>query len=175
MEKLRFDTNEVNKVSDLILGYFEEAKRYGNSYPIVGAYGKYNFIKKIFEQLILAGFHVGSFIELEDEEYGDYDEEFALHFTEDGITIYKIYNKQNGHYYNESPDVALIHEDCIFELLSHINSPVIHELDFDENLESEKCKNTEDKQDECAITVKLTLDTTDFENKIRELLTGLEG
>lgn len=108
----------------------------------VAVYGKYNFIKEVLENLIGDGYPIGAEIELENFEIANYDKEFVLYLTEDGINVEKMWHDENEYRearsYGSESNVAFIHGECNAKLLKYINSNIRFEVDiYDEDEEDD--------------------------------------
>lgn len=118
-----------------------------DEYKVISVIAHYDVIKRLFEELILYGEHIDGLIELETSDYSDYDKEFKLHLTEDGIAIEKAWCDEDGqkepNYYFGTGDVVFIHEDCNSKILERIESDVILEFGF-----VDECEDT-DSYEEC--------------------------
>ena len=114
-----------------------------DEYKVISVIAHYDVIKKLLEELILYGEEIGGIIELANSEYTNYNKEYLLYLTEDGITVEKLWCDEDGqkepHYFSSCGDVVFLHEDCNSKIVDTIESSVILEFGFDE-----------DDLDECA-------------------------
>lgn len=134
MKRLEFDNVPVSELLEAMVDVFNLSD-YDDEYPVITAYGKYEVIKELLEEFIANGFEINGSICLEDPCSTGYEKEFALYLTEDGVSVCKIF--ENGRYLNEYPDVAFVHEDCNSKLLKNIESKLVYEFAFDDELEDD--------------------------------------
>lgn len=133
MERLEFDgsfdlAEEVSSVfSDI-----------DSDYAVISVYGKYDVIKTLLEDLIMIGYSIANEIELEDCEVSNYDKEFVLYVTEDGINVEKAY--RNNRYLYGGADISFVHDSCSSNLLKYIQSNKIYEFGY-----TEECDNEDEK------------------------------
>ena len=132
------DRKEYKNILDLAI---EMDKYVHNShsddeYNIVSAYVPYEIAKELVETLVILGNHLGAIVELEDYEMSNYDKEYVIYLSPDGIASEKIYH-EDGHYYGGG-DISYVHEDCNSKLLNYVDSKTIYEFGF-----------VEDNEDEC--------------------------
>ena len=160
-------------------------------YPTISAYANYDEIKILAETLIRFGNPIGSIFELEDYEMCDYNKEYVLYLTEDGVAVEKIHHEDG--YYNGGGDISFVHEDCNSKLLSHIDSRFIYEFSFgecgedDEECDCDECceccdcnkeDNTEctvkSDDDGYSITVRCNLDADEAMKAIKDMENRME-
>ena len=114
-----------------------------DEYKVISVIAHYDVIKRLFEELVLYGEKIGGIIELANSEYTNYNKEYLLYLTEDGIAVEKLWCDEDGqkepHYFTSCGDVVFLHEDCNSKIVDTIESSVILEFGFDE-----------DDLDECA-------------------------
>lgn len=132
------DRKEYKNILDLAI---EMDKYVHNShsddeYNIVSAYVPYEIAKELVETLVILGNHLGAIVELEDYEMSNYDKEYVIYLSPDGIASEKIYH-EDGYYYGGG-DISYVHEDCNSKLLNYVDSKYIYEFGF-----------VEDNEDEC--------------------------
>lgn len=132
MKRLEF--NDIYEVMDVMSESYDNLCE-NDLYPVITAYGKYDVIKELLEEFIANGFEINGSICLEDPCSTGYEKEFALYLTEDGVSVCKIF--EDGRYLNEYPDVAFVHEDCNSKMLKNIESRMIFEFAFDDELEDD--------------------------------------
>lgn len=135
MKRLEFNTLPASELLEAMVGTFDLWDAGDDDYPVITAYGKYDVIKELLEEFIANGFEISGDICLETLDSTGYEKEFALYLTEDGVSVCKIF--EDGRYLNEYPDVAFVHEDCNSKLLKNIESKMIFEFAFDDELEDD--------------------------------------
>lgn len=135
MKRLEFNTMPVSELLEAMIDTFDLWDTGDDDYPAITAYGKYEVIKELLEEFIANGFEINGSICLEDPCSTGYEKEFALYLTEDGVSVCKIF--EDGRYLNEYPDVAFVHEDCNSKMLKNIESRMIFEFAFDDELEDD--------------------------------------
>lgn len=152
MKRLEFGSTYdfTQRVSDVFEDDLSEQR--------VTVYGTYDFIKAVLENLISDGYPIGAEIELENFEIANYDKEFVLYLTEDGINVEKMWHEENEYheakYYDSESNVAFIHGECDAQLLKYIDSNIRFEVDiYDEDDEYDEDKDSNvvihrDKYDE---------------------------
>ena len=106
-----------------------------DDYPVISVYGKYDVIKDILEDLIMSGISIANEIELQDYEVSNYDKEFVIYLTKNGVNVEKAWN--NGTYYYGSGNISFVHEDCNSKLVKYVDSKTIYEFGYDEDDECE--------------------------------------
>ena len=106
-----------------------------DDYPVISVYGKYDVIKDILEDLIMSGVSIANEIELQDYEVSNYDKEFVLYITKNGINVEKTWN--NGTYYYGGGNISFIHEDCSSKLIRYVDSKTIYEFGYNDENEDE--------------------------------------
>lgn len=106
-----------------------------DDYPVISVYGKYDVIKDILEDLIMSGISIANEIELQDYEVSNYDKEFVIYLTKNGVNVEKAWN--NGTYYYAGGNISFIHEDCNSKLVKYVDSKTIYEFGYDEDDECE--------------------------------------
>lgn len=134
MKRLEFDNVPVSELLEAMVDVFNLSD-YDDEYPVISAYGKYDVIKELLEEFLADGFEISGDICLESPDSTGYEKEFALYLTEDGVSVCKIF--EDGRYLNEYPDVAFVHEDCNSKMLKNIESRMIFEFAFDDELEDD--------------------------------------
>ena len=108
-----------------------------DDYSVISVYGKYDLIKDILEDLIISGVSIANEIELQDYEVSNYDKEFVLYLTNNGVNVEKTY--YDGTYYYGSSDISFIHEDCNSKLIKYVDSKTIYEFGIDEDECDDDC------------------------------------
>ena len=106
-----------------------------DDYPVISVYGKYDVIKDILEDLIMSGISIANEIELQDYEVSNYDKEFVLYLTKNGVNVEKTWN--NGTYYYGGGNISFIHEDCSSKLIKYVDSKTIYEFGYNDEDENE--------------------------------------
>ena len=106
-----------------------------DDYPVISVYGKYDVIKDILEDLIMSGISIANEIELQDYEVSNYDKEFVIYLTKNGVNVEKAWN--NGTYYYGGGNISFVHEDCNSKLVKYVDSKTIYEFGYDEDDECE--------------------------------------
>jgi hypothetical protein len=115
MERFEFDCiYDLARNMQITLGKIDE------DCPVISAYGNYDVIKNLLEDLIMDGISIAHEIELEDFDVSHYDREFVLYLTTNGVSVEKVY--RNDKYYRGSGDISYIHEKCNPELLDYIDT-----------------------------------------------------
>lgn len=114
-----------------------------DDYPVISAYGKYEVIRELLEDIIASGVHIYKSIELEDFKISNYDKEFSLDLYKDGVCVCKMWDE--NHYLIEKPDIAFVHEDCNSKMLEYIKSPLKYEYAIcnEENCDDCDCNENE--------------------------------
>lgn len=135
MKRLEFNILPVPELLEAMISTFDLYDIDDDEYPVITAYGKYDVIKELLEEFIANGFEISGDICLETPDATGYDKEFALYLTEDGVSVCKMF--KDGKYLNEYPDVAFVHEDCNSKMLKNIESKLIFEFAFDDELEDD--------------------------------------
>lgn len=140
MNRLDFDCpfDLADTITDL-LGDIDD------DYPVISVYGKYDVIKDILEDLIASGVSIANEIELQDYEVSNYDKEFVLYLTVNGINVEKTYDVESDTYLSGSADISFIHEDCNSKLIKYVDSKTIYEFGYDED----ECDGDDCDCDEC--------------------------
>jgi hypothetical protein len=136
MENLdRIEFQDVACLADQMYSTIEDLKSV-DDYAIVAAIGHYQVIKELLEYLIACGTEIDGLIELEDEEFNNYDREFVLCLGDDGVTVEKLY--RDGEYIDWSFDVNFLHEDCNSALLGVADDDVVaFEFGYADNIGQE--------------------------------------
>lgn len=110
--------------------------------PVISAYGGYDFIKTLLEDMIILGVPISFMIELDQPYVSGYDREFCLSLDEEGVSVEKCYlisEDKEGYLYSE-PDVALVHEECCASILNHIGSKAKIEVGMiDDEIDDDRC------------------------------------
>lgn len=132
MKRLEF--NDIYEVMDTMSESYDNLCE-NDLYPVITAYGKYDVIKELLEEFLADGFEISGDICLETPDSTGYDKEFVLYLTEDGVSVCKTF--EHGKYLNDYPDVAFVHEDCNSKMLKNIESKLIFEFAFDDELEDD--------------------------------------
>ena len=83
----------------------------------------------------MSGISIANEIELQDYEVSNYDKEFVIYLTKNGVNVEKIWH--NDTYYYGSADISFIHEDCNSKLIKYVDSKTIYEFGYDEDDECE--------------------------------------
>lgn len=160
MNRLDFDCPfDLVDIITALLGDIDD------DYPVVSVYGKYDVIKDILEDLIMSGVSIANEIELQDYEVSNYDKEFVLYLTKNGVNVEKTWN--NGTYYYGGGNISFIHEDCSSKLIKYVDSKTIYEFGYDEEDECEcnDCSECTCKKDEKPTTTSTSKSTYKINNK----------
>lgn len=161
MNRLDFDCPfDLVDIITALLGDIDD------DYPVVSVYGKYDVIKELLEDLIMSGVSITNEIELQDYEVSNYDKEFVLYLTKNGVNVEKTWN--NGTYYYGGGNISFIHEDCSSKLIKYVDSKTIYEFDYnDENEDECNCDECECacKKDEKPTTTSTSKSTYKINNK----------
>lgn len=183
MKRIEFeDVSHLAETMIAMLGGIDD------DYPVITAYGKYEVIRELLEELIADGFGIYKSIELEDYEISNYDKEYALDLFEDGVCVYKMWNED--HYLLGESDVAFVHEECNSKILDYIDSKFVYEFgceedefdndeydccgrDLDDYVHCGELKSNDDSEsdnkDTYTITVKCDIDTDEAEKIINDM------
>lgn len=89
------------------------------SFPVVSVIGKYTAISKIFWSLCCREYFP-SFVQLSDEDWDGYKDEFILSLYEGNVTVEKM--KHGDTYYSTEADVIFIMDDCNSRVISKCES-----------------------------------------------------
>lgn len=187
----RLDFEDVSHLAETMISMLGDVN---DDYPVITAYGNYDVIRKLLEELISDGFGIIGSIYLEDIDSSGYDKEFALYLTEDGVATYKMFDEDR--YFNEFPDIAFVHEECNSKILDYIESKFVYEFGYEEDeddeydcatcvlddcircgcgeLESKDGDSESDNKDTYTITVKYHLDTDEAEKIIADMKKDVE-
>lgn len=143
MERLTFERAfDMANTITAILGDIND------DYPVISVYGNFEVIKELLVSLIVNGVIIGSSIELEDCTISNYDKEFELSITEDGVDVCKLWHEDNEYhkagYYYSGANIAFVHEDCSSKILPYIKSEYMYEFSI-----GEEEKKTEKEHCEC--------------------------
>lgn len=187
----RLEFEDVSHLAETMIAMLGDVD---DDYPVITAYGNYDVIKELLEELIADGFGIVGSICLEDIDSSGYDKEFVLYLTEDGVSTYKIFNGER--YLNETSDIAFVHEECNSKILDYIESKFVYEFGYEEDeddeydcancdlddcircgcgeLESKDGDSESDNKDAYTITVKCHLDTDEAEKIISDMKRDVE-
>lgn len=107
---------EINykNIHDFLIDIFETCE---NSTDIT-IVTKPNNVINIIKELFNANFNIES-ITLDNI---DYDKEYYINISDDGVWCTKAYNVENSKYYYEYPDIAYVLGDCNSKILEYIDS-----------------------------------------------------
>lgn len=187
----RLDFEDVSHLAETMISMLGDVN---DDYPVITAYGNYDVIRKLLEELISDGFGIIGSIYLEDIDSSGYDKEFALYLTGDGVATYKMFD--GDRYFNEFPDIAFVHEECNSKILDYIESKFVYEFGYEEDeddeydcdtcvlddcircgcgeLESKDGDSESDNKDDYTITVKYHIDTDEAEKIIADMKKDVE-
>ena len=141
-----------------------------DDYPVISVYGKYDVIKDILEDLIMSGISIANEIELQDYEVSNYDKEFVLYLTTDGVNVEKTWN--NDTYYYGSADISFIHEDCNSKLIKYVDSKTIYEFGYDDDYECDcGCDECDDCEEGFTVNGK-PVSKEEFDNYVSQFKNG---
>lgn len=118
-----------------------------DDFKAVAIVAKYEEAKEILKELICIGYDIAH-IELCDELFDDYHDEFLIALTNKGIYCEKF--KHENRYIRNDSGVTYVSNECSSVCLKHIDSDVIIAFEVsDEEYEFDECLETETSDNEC--------------------------
>lgn len=87
----------------------------------------YEYAIDLIKELIRSGFSILS-IRIWDYEYSNYDKEYQVCITPDGIICEPLYSESNEDYLDSVADVFYVHQDCNCQVLKHLETSHMFEM-----------------------------------------------